>query len=88
MNAPVQQQPLVESAQATQLARRRARVDAVAAQIFKKCGYILLHRRQQYAVPALDELRKGLQVAVVGLAGERAQPLLHAQIRLVILQER
>ena len=63
MNAPVQQKPLVETAQATQLSRRRARFDAVVAKIFKECSHILLNRLQEYAVPAFDELRKGPQVA-------------------------
>jgi hypothetical protein len=39
-------------------------------------------------VPTLNELGKGLQVAVIRLAGERAQAFFHAQIRLVVLQER
>ena len=36
----------------------------------------------------LDEFGKGLQIAVVGFAGERTQPFFHAQIRLVVMQER
>jgi chorismate mutase len=88
MDAPVKQQPLVKAAQAAQLARRRTLVDAVAAQMLQKGRHILLSRRQQHAVAALDELGKGLQVAVIGLAGERAQPLFHAQIGLVVLQQR
>jgi hypothetical protein len=88
MDAPVEQQPLVKAAQAAQLARRRALVDAVGAQMLEKGRHILLHRRQQHAAAPLDELGKGLQVAVVGLAGERAQPFFHAQIGLVVLQQR
>jgi hypothetical protein len=34
----------------------------------------------------VDELGKGLQVAVIGLAGKRAQPFLHTQVYLVVLQ--
>ena len=88
MDAPVEQQPLVKAAQATQLARRRTLVDAVAAQMLQKCRHILLRRRQQHAVTPLDELGKGLQVAVVGLAGQRTKPFFHAQIGLVVLQQR
>ena len=88
MDAPVEQEPLVKAAQAAQLARRRTLVDAVAAQMLKKCRHILLRRRQQHAAAPLDELGKGLQVAVVGLAAQRPQPFFHAQIRLVVLQQR
>ena len=86
MNAPVQQKPLVKAAQAAQLACYRARVDAVAAQMLEKSRHILLRGRQQNAVTVLDELGKGLQIAVVGLAGQRAQPFFHAQIGLIVLQ--
>ena len=88
MDAPVEQEPLVKAAQAAQLARRRALIDAVGAQMLEKGRHILLHRGQQYAAAPLDELGKGLQVAVVGLAGERTQAFFHAQIGLVILQKR
>ena len=60
----------------------------MVAQVFKKGRYILLRRRQQYPVATFDELGKGFQVAVIGLAGKRTKSLLNAQIRLVILQER
>ena len=88
MDAPVEEQPFVKAAQAAQLARRRTLDDVVAAQVFKKGRHILLRCRQQYAMAALDELGKGLQVAVVGLAGQRAKPFFHAQIGLVVLQQR
>ena len=86
MNSPIQQKPLVKTAQAAQLAGRGARVDAVAAQMFEKSRHILLGGRQEHAVAVLDELGKGLQVAVVGLAGQGAQPFFHAQVGLVVLQ--
>ncbi len=88
MDAPVEQQPLVKAAQAAQLARRRTLIDAVVAQMLEEGRDILLHRRQQHAVAALDELGKGLQVADVGLAGKRTKPFFHAQIGLVVLQQR
>ena len=88
MDAPVEQQPFVEAAQTAQLARRRTLVDAVGAQMLEKGRHILLHRRQQHAAAPLDELGKGLQVAVVGLTGERTQAFFHAQIGLVVLQKR
>ena len=88
MNAAVQQQPLVESAQAAQLARRGTRVDAMVPQMLKKRRHILLHRRQQHALTILDKLGECLQIAVVGLASKRAQALLYSQIDLVVLQER
>ena len=88
MNAAVQQQPLVKAAQAAQLARRGTRIDAVGAQVFEEARHILLHGRQQHPVPGFQKLGKGPQVAQVGFAGERPQAFLHAQIRLVILQER
>ena len=37
---------------------------------------------------AFNEFGKGLQVAVVGLAGERPQPFFHAKVNLVVLQQR
>ena len=88
MDAPVQQQPLVKAAQAAQFARRRTLIDAVAAQMLQKSRHILLRRRQQNAVASLDELGKGLQIAVIGLARQRPQPLFHAQIGLIVLQQR
>ena len=48
---------------------------------------VLLCRRQQHAMPRLDELGKRIQVAKICLTSERTQPFLHAQIGLVILQE-
>ena len=88
MDAPVEQQPLVKATQAAELARRRARVDAVLAQVLEKRRHILLRRGQQDAVPALEKFGKGFQIAVVRLAGQWPQPFFHAQIRLIILQER
>ena len=87
MDAAVEQQPLVKAAQATQLARRRAGVDAVIAQVFEEAGHIASARPSAAPVAALQELGKGPEVAQIGLAGERPQPFLHAQIGLVILQE-
>src|ERR1022692_2461675 len=49
---------------------------------------VLLRRRQQHAMPRLDELGKRIQVAEIRLASERAQPFLHAQIGLIVLQKR
>jgi hypothetical protein len=63
MDAAVKQKPLVKAAQATQLARRRAPIDAVLPQVFKKPSHIALHGRQQDAVPAFDEFGKGSQIA-------------------------
>ena len=55
--------------------------------MLKKRRHILLYRRYQHALPTLQKFGKRLQIAVVGLAGQRAQPLFHAKIRLVVLQE-
>ena len=57
-------------------------------QVLEESCNILLRCSQQDAVPSFDELAKRLQIAVVRFAGERAQPLLHAQIDLVVVQER
>jgi hypothetical protein len=59
----------------------------MASQMFKERRYILLRCGQQHALPRLKQLRKSLQVAVVGFTRERTKTLLHAQIRLVVLQE-
>ena len=59
----------------------------MGAQMLKEGGDILLGRGEQHAVPAFDELGKGLQVAVIGLAGERTQAFLHAKIGLVVLKK-
>ena len=56
--------------------------------MIEKSRHILLRHRQQHAVPLLDKLGEDLQIAVVGLAGERTQPFFHAQIGLVFLQQR
>ncbi len=87
MDPPIEQQPLVETAQATQFARRRPRIDAMVAQVFEEARDVLLYRGQQHRVPGFEELGKGSQVAQVGLAGERPQPLLHAQIGLIVAQQ-
>src|ERR1017187_4517883 len=49
---------------------------------------VLLRRRQQHAVPRLDEFGESVKVAEIRLASERAQPFLHAQIGLIVLQKR
>ena len=88
MDTSIKQEPLVKAAQTAQLAGRRAGVDPVAAEMLKKCRDILLDSGKQDAVALFEELGKGLQVAAVGLAGEGPQSLLHAQIGLVVQQER
>jgi hypothetical protein len=60
----------------------------MTAQMFEKSRHILLRCCQQNALAPLNELGEGLQVAVVGLAGQWPQPFFHAQIRLVVLQKR
>ena len=87
MDPAIQQQPLVESPQATQLPRRAPRVNRVGAQVLQKARHILLRRRHQHTLPALQELGKRLQVAVIGLAGQWTQPFFHGKIRLVVLQK-
>ncbi len=88
MNAAVKQQPLIEAAHAAQLACCRTGLNAVRSQVFEKGCNILLRRSEQNPVAGFNEFGKRLQVAVVCFAGERAQPLLHAQVDLVVVQER
>jgi hypothetical protein len=88
MNAAIEEQPLVETAKATELARRRTRVDAVGAQMLKEGGDILLGGIQEHAMSGLKELSEGPQIAQVGLASEWTQSLLDAQVGLVILEKR
>ena len=88
MNAPVEQQPLIESAQTTQFARRRAPIDAVFAQVLEQSRHVGLARRHQQDVAALKKLGKDAQIAQVGFASEGAKSFLHAKIVAVILQKR
>ena len=59
----------------------------MVSQMFEERGNILLSRSHQHSLPALQKLGERLQIAVVRLAGERPQPLLNAQINLIILQQ-
>ena len=80
VDAAIEQKPLVKAAQAAELARRGTRIDAMVAQVLEEAGHILLHGRQQHAMPGLQKLGKRPEVAQVGFAGERPQPFLHPQI--------
>ena len=87
METPVHQQPFIKTAQAAQLPRYRARVDFVVAQMPEKRGYVVLPRGQQYAFAPLEKLGENPQIAQVGLACQGSQPLLHAQIGLILLEK-
>ena len=56
-------------------------------QMLQESRYILASRRGQDRFPAVQKFGKGLQIAVLGLARKRPQPLLNTKICLVILQE-
>ena len=58
MDAPIQQQPLVEPPQAAQLPRGAARVNRMCAQVLQKCSHILLRSRHQHTLPGLLETRQ------------------------------
>ena len=58
------------------------------AEILKESCNVLLGGREQHAVTRLDELGKCSEVAQIRLAGKRTQPLFHAQVGLVIPEER
>jgi hypothetical protein len=88
MNAPVEQQPLVKAAQAAELARSGARVNAMLTQVLEECGYIGFNGRKQNTVALLKEFCEGAQIAEIGLTGEWTQAFFHAQIRLVVLEKR
>ena len=88
MNAAVEQQPLVKAAQAAQLARRGARVDAVVAQMLEKRSHIRPAAVSSTALRLSRNSAKVLRSLSIGLAGERAKPFFHAQIGLIVLQKR
>ena len=54
VNAAVEQQPFIKSAQATQLSRGRARIDAMVAQMLEQRGHIGLRGAEQHGVAALQ----------------------------------
>jgi len=87
VNAPVQKEPFVKSADAAQLAGGRAGVDTVGAEGFDEGGDVLLRGVEEHSVAAFEELRKGLHIAVVGLAGERTEALFDAQVGEVLPQQ-
>jgi hypothetical protein len=55
--------------------------------MFEKSGYVLLGCGQKNSMTALQELGEGLEVAVVGLAGKRAQAFFDAQIGHVLAKQ-
>ena len=80
MNAAVEQQPFIKSAQAAQLSRGRARIDAMVAQMLKQRGHIALRGAEQHRVAAFEELRKDAQIAEVGFDCERAKSFFYKEI--------
>ena len=87
MDAAVEQEPVVKAAQAAELARGGAGIDGVGAKVFEKGGDILLRGGEQRAVALLKKLGEGLQVAVVGFAGERTQAFFYAKVDLIALKQ-
>jgi hypothetical protein len=87
MNALVEKKPFIETAQATEFPRRRAGIDTVRPQVLKKTADILFRGSQEGSIALFEELGKGAQIALVGLAGERTKALFYAQIYLVFLQK-
>jgi hypothetical protein len=57
-------------------------------QVFEESGNITLHGLDQQTVLLVQKLGKRLQIAQVGFARERTQSFFHAQVRLVLLQQR
>src|SRR5580692_232795 len=78
VDAAIEQEPFVETADAAKLAGCRTGIDAVSAQVLQKRGYILLSGCEQDAMAAFEELGEGLKVAVVGFTGKGAQALFDA----------
>ena len=74
----VEQQPFIKSAQATQLARRRARFNAVIAQVLKESRHIVFRGFQEHTIPAFKELGKDPKVTEICFAGERSQALFYS----------
>ncbi len=86
MDAAVEEEPLVEAAQAAELARGGAGVDAVGAEVLEETGDVLLDGGEQGCVAAFKKLGEGVEVAGVGFAGERPQAFLDAHVVPIVLE--
>ena len=60
VDAAVEEEPLVEAADAAELAGGGARIDAVGAEMLQERGYVLLRTGEQDAVAGFEELGEGL----------------------------
>ena len=57
------------------------------AQVLEKAGYILLRGRKQHTETSFQKLGKSMQVAIIGLDGERPQTFLDPQVSHVFAQQ-
>ena len=85
MDAAIEEKPFVKAAQAAQLARGGAGIDVVGAEVIEKCGDVGLDGGEQDGVAVFKELGKDVQIAEIGLAGERAKSFFHTKIGSVIV---
>src|ERR1700733_10886918 len=83
----IQQQPLIETAQAGELARNRARLHPMPLQVLKEPCHLGLVGGHRQRVRTVEVFREEAQVPVIGLAGERPQSLLHPQVGKVLAQD-
>ena len=85
MDAAVEQKPFVKAAQAAQLARSGAGIDAVGAEMLEKGGDIVLGGGEQNGVALLKKLGKDAQIAEIGLASKRTKSFFHAKIGGIVV---
>jgi hypothetical protein len=87
MDAAVEEEPLVEAADATELSGGGTGVDAVGAEVFEEGGDVLLDGGEEDSLAGFEELGEGFQVAIVGFAGEGAQAFFDAQVSPVFAEQ-
>jgi hypothetical protein len=88
VDAAVEHEPLVETAEATELAGDGAGVDGVDAEVLHECGDVLLGGGEEDAVAGLEELGEGVEVAGVGFAGEGTKAFFYAEVDLIVHEKR
>jgi len=87
VDALVEEEPFVESANAAEFAGGGAGINSVGAEVFEEGGYVLLEGVEEDAVAFFEEFGKGVEVAVVGFAGEGAEAFFYAQVDSVFTKE-
>jgi len=87
MDAAIEEEPLVEAADATELAGGGTGIDAVDAEVLEERGNVLLRTGEQDAVAGFEVLGEGVEVAQIGFAGERAQAFFDAQVGHVLANQ-